>query len=116
MTKFEAGKVYRTRDGREARVYATDGGGHFPIHGAVKCVDGWAQVQWRADGGALITEPGQADDLMLPTRKVTRFLWVYRHPEQPNQFLKLVESFQWRPGSEYEVQVAAHRVEWEEPC
>jgi hypothetical protein len=27
-------KQYRTRDGREVRIYAVDGGGKYPIHGA----------------------------------------------------------------------------------
>ena len=27
MTKIEMGKQYRTRDGKEVRIYATDGGG-----------------------------------------------------------------------------------------
>ena len=33
-------KQYKTRDGREVRVYATDGAGEFPIHGAVLNDDG----------------------------------------------------------------------------
>ena len=28
-------KKYRTKDGREVRIYATDGVGHYPVHGAV---------------------------------------------------------------------------------
>jgi hypothetical protein len=35
MTKIELGKTYRTRDGREVKIYAVDGGGEFPIHGGV---------------------------------------------------------------------------------
>ena len=35
MTKFEAGKTYKTRDGREALIYCTDAPGEYPIHGRV---------------------------------------------------------------------------------
>lgn len=33
--KIEVGKLYRTRSGRKVRIYATDGGGETPIHGAI---------------------------------------------------------------------------------
>lgn len=35
VTTFEPGKEYKTRDGRKVRIYATDAGGEYPIHGAV---------------------------------------------------------------------------------
>lgn len=53
--KIEAGKFYRTRDGRKARVYAVDGGGEFPIHGAVLWPDDktkWDWCQWKEAGDA----------------------------------------------------------------
>jgi len=33
---WEVGKEYRTRDGLRARIYATDAGGAYPIHGAIE--------------------------------------------------------------------------------
>jgi len=42
-------KQYRTRDGREVRIYATDGG-MKRIHGAIKTTDGWLQNGWYSDG------------------------------------------------------------------
>ena len=42
-------KQYRTRDGREVRIYATDGG-MKAIHGAIKTTDGWLQNGWYSDG------------------------------------------------------------------
>ena len=46
-------KTYRTRDGREVRIYATDGGGYWPIHGAIQLsCSGWAQASWDNDGNA----------------------------------------------------------------
>lgn len=43
-------KQYRTRDGREVRIYATDGVGECPIHGAIKGHLGWSAALWREDG------------------------------------------------------------------
>jgi len=43
-------KQYRTRDGREVRIYATDGVGEYSIHGAIKGHLGWSAALWREDG------------------------------------------------------------------
>lgn len=47
---IELGKKYRTRDGREVRIYALDGGGDWPIHGAIKCGYLWTLTSWGAYG------------------------------------------------------------------
>lgn len=46
--EIKVGKFYKTRDGKKARIYATDG--YFPIHGAVKEELGWLSYKWDADG------------------------------------------------------------------
>ncbi len=56
--KFQAGKTYRTRDGREARVYATDGKGLCPIHGAIRFQDGWSAHEWARGGEDFRGKPG----------------------------------------------------------
>lgn len=45
-------KPYRTKDGHKVRIYATDGGGHYPIHGAiyVNNLRGWETIKWTAEG------------------------------------------------------------------
>jgi hypothetical protein len=45
-------KKYRTRDGREVRIYATDGAMPRPVHGAVKSSydSTWHSFQWHEDG------------------------------------------------------------------
>lgn len=49
---FEVGKKYKTRDGRVARIYATDCNDNFPIQGAVwiKKASEWLTCQWKYDG------------------------------------------------------------------
>jgi len=49
--KLEAGKFYRTRSGNIARVYATDGVGSYPVHGAVAESEGaWEHLAWTRCG------------------------------------------------------------------
>lgn len=73
--KFTAGETYRTRDGREARIYATDGGGEYPIHGAVPNKANWEMYCWRADGAFCMSLHGA--DLMPPKREV--WIALYRN-------------------------------------
>ena len=47
---IDKNKVYKTRDGREVRIYATDGGGKNPVHGSIKQEDGWILQVWPKSG------------------------------------------------------------------
>ena len=49
---IDINKKYRTRDGREVRIYATDGIHPHEVHGAIKSTisDGWIYYAWSADG------------------------------------------------------------------
>jgi hypothetical protein len=78
---IELGKHYKTRDGREVRIYAVDGGGRFPVHGAVKLDDGtWRQEEWtltrsyngEKDGHTL----PNALDLIEVKPRIQREVWV----------------------------------------
>jgi hypothetical protein len=75
MTKFEPGK-YRTRDGREAEVYRTDGCGAHSIIGAVKHRDGWRVCTWQLNGKT-VPNAEHNTDLMPPTPKASGFVNVY---------------------------------------
>jgi hypothetical protein len=74
-TIFKPGQEYRTRDGRRARVYASDGQGRFPIHGAyITHKGGWWAAEWTL-GGKLNGEGDPDDlDLMPPEPESQRFL------------------------------------------
>jgi hypothetical protein len=71
-------REYRTRDGRQVRIYATDGDGCFPIHGAVEKSAGsdrWTFRCWREDGSASIA--GQsANDLIEVKKRHKRTVWL----------------------------------------
>ena len=47
---IDINKKYQTRDGREVRIYATDGGGRNPVHGSIKEEDGWIFQVWPKNG------------------------------------------------------------------
>lgn len=55
--KIEVGKRYRTFSGKEVRVYATDGEGDFPVHGALLERIGWEVQTWTIQGCYLYGDP-----------------------------------------------------------
>lgn len=72
-------RVYKTRDGREVRIYATDGGGDYPVHGASKDSDGWEFRTWTQDGKFQQHEGGVSDLIEVKPRiKRTVWLCVYK--------------------------------------
>jgi hypothetical protein len=81
MDKISKDKQYTTRDGREVRIYATDGGGTYPIHGAIERREGWVSASWGSTG--YVVSPGREmlDDLIevKPRKKIERWVMVERH-------------------------------------
>ena len=69
----------QTRDGREVRIYATDGGGDFPIHGAAREYSGWCECSWCQNGRYFVDGDLSADDIIpIPKGPVVEFcrIWV----------------------------------------
>lgn len=80
MTTISKDKTYRTRDGREVRIYATDGGGDETVHGAVnKPGQGWAAYSWSEDGYFWDDGEECRDDLIevKPRFRIERWVNVY---------------------------------------
>ena len=77
---IDINKKYRTRDGREVRIYATDGAGIRPVHGAIKTDEGWVREDWCSDGG-FGGNMRFSDDLIevRPRHKRTVWLSVFHH-------------------------------------
>ena len=89
-------KKYRTRDGREVRIYATDGGGRNPVHGSIKEEDGWIFQVWPKSGRYF--EDDDEDyriDLIevRPRHKQTVWLTVWS-----NNYIKASNKPEWRNG------------------
>lgn len=70
-------KPVQTRDGRQVRIYATDGAEPYCIHGATECNGKWCSTSWQRDGS--FTHSGKVDntDLVNVSRKVTLWLNIY---------------------------------------
>jgi hypothetical protein len=77
---IDRNKQYRTRDGREVRIYAVDGRGMWPIHGAIKVDGGWAACTWFDDGRAA-GDRDAALDLIEVKPRIQREVWVNVYPE-----------------------------------
>lgn len=71
---IDKNKTYRTRNGREVRVYATDHSGGYCVLGAYKGGDdGWWTHSWLKDG----IDPSDNDfDLIEVTPRIKRTVWV----------------------------------------
>lgn len=68
-------KQYRTRDGREVRIYAVDGGGYKEVHGAYRDAIGWVLAYWYDDGKSVRTVDGPYDLIEVKPR-IRREYWV----------------------------------------
>ena len=77
---IDINKTYRTMDGREVRIYATDGVGDYPIHGAMLCDKGWHGEYWTAQGE---TYSGRSHlhDLVEVKPRIQRELWINVYPD-----------------------------------
>jgi hypothetical protein len=75
---IDPNKKYRTRDGREVRIYAVDGSGSVPVHGAIKNTYGWEPYQWIKDGRSYLKNG--PEDLIEVKPRIQREVWVNVYP------------------------------------
>jgi len=68
-------KKYRTRDGKDVRVYAVDGAGPYPVHGAIFGDGQWEVSSW-AKGGEGVSGSQGPDDLFAVREKLTVSGWL----------------------------------------
>jgi len=69
----------QTRDGTPVRIYATDGKGRYPIHGAMLLPDGWELATW-AEEGRYVRSSVSHHDLDLTDWR-DEIPWDYLVPE-----------------------------------
>jgi hypothetical protein len=80
-------KTYRTRDGREVRIYATDGGGDYPVHGAMLGHDGWQQFMWRANGKSYFDDfDDRPTDIAEVKPRIKRTVWINVYEDDCDAF------------------------------
>lgn len=74
---IEMDKKYRTRDGREVRIYAVDGFGQWPVHGAVSNKGHWISESWTKDGWSFAANDQRVSDLIEVKPEVTDRYYLY---------------------------------------
>jgi hypothetical protein len=79
---IELGKKYKTRDGREVRIYAVDGNVDRPVHGAVLNTEGWQPMVWCRDGRWSSCAGELSPDLVEVKPRIQREVWVNVYPSQ----------------------------------
>jgi len=77
---IDINKQYRTRDGREVRIYATDGHPSEPVHGAFQDYScAWNSSIWNHDGTNIY---GKRDaDLIEVKPRIKQKMWVNVYPD-----------------------------------
>lgn len=76
---IDKNKEYKTRDGREVRIYATDCGEGFPIHGAIRYEKGWSSETWTAEGRYGVSQTMQDLDLIEVKKTETIYIHVVKY-------------------------------------
>jgi hypothetical protein len=77
---IDKNKQYKTRDGREVRIYATDGGGPHPVHGAWRNKgEEWRCLSWTILGGINLDSKPSVLDLIevKPRMKIERWVLIW---------------------------------------
>jgi hypothetical protein len=65
IPKIRAGREYKTKGGQTVRIYATDAGGYYPIHGARRCsIEIWEACTWDRLGNYLSGSSADRHDLV----------------------------------------------------
>jgi hypothetical protein len=89
-------KTYRTRDGREVRIYATDAGTSArPIHGAVRSGTFWSIHCWWGDGSAG-TEASDLDLIEVKPR-IKRTVWLHIYRDTTVASDTTIQRRTWKP-------------------
>jgi len=104
-------KTYRTRDGREVRIYATDGSHPFVIHGAYRVGTNWISCVWLRDG---FHEFISNVDLIEVKPRIKRTVWLNLFPNHTEIFPTEEIAKHWAAmpsGFEHEQPISCVKVE-----
>jgi hypothetical protein len=74
-------KTYTTLRGMPVRIYATDAGGLFPVHGAIFNDGMWNGMKWTEEGKTHFTTTScmvnTVDDLAEVKPRIKRTVWLH---------------------------------------
>lgn len=74
---FTKPETLQTRCGSQVRIYAIDGEGKFPIHGAFFDGAVWRLANWTTNGGYFLDASNDYRDLLPKPARVTGWMNVY---------------------------------------
>jgi hypothetical protein len=77
--EIDINKQYRTKNGREVRIYATDGGGTYSVHGAILKNGSWGSTRWNKYG-VDIYGSHDGDNLVEVKPRIKRTYWANIYP------------------------------------
>ena len=72
---IDMSKKYRTRDGREVRIYAVDGAKDYPVHGAFLSEEEWLIDSWAESGQRF----GEGDHVPGDLVEVKAEVWIWQY-------------------------------------
>ena len=106
---IDINKQYRTRDGREVRIYATDGA-RGKVHGAILTNEGWEHRTWNGSGVIVLCQEHDYDLIEVrPRHKRTVWLIVWS-----SNYIQVMNTPEWQistSGRSGEVPYACVKIE-----
>ena len=99
-------KQYRTKTGFAVRIYATDGGGTYSVHGAILKNGEWGFFRWNKYG-VDIYGSHDGDNLVEVKPRIKRTMWVNVYPESVS--LKIM-SVSWPSKERADNQAMSNRI------
>jgi len=72
----EMGKQYKTRSGSEVRLYATNCGGVYTVHGAFRSGESWIVGSWLSNGEWYRGSVHELDLIEVKPRRIQREVWL----------------------------------------
>ena len=107
---IDINKQYRTRDGREVRIYATDGGHGKIIHGAIKNGPYWEAFSWQSNGMVSCYDQN-VEDLVKVRPRHKRAVWLI---VWSSNYIQVMNTPEWQistSGRSGEVPYACVKIE-----
>lgn len=94
LAPLEVGKYYQTRSGDKVRIYTLDGGGEYPIHGAIfdKQKGTWRQRSFTSTGRSTWMQEGVVDEWPEKpefdwSKAAAWHNWLFWHPDKKGWYV-----------------------------
>ena len=108
--KWKIGKIYKTRDGSDAIIYAIHPNQKYAVHGAIYEDDEWDAETWQLNGQYHLANTNSYSDLM-PPEPTTNEGWVNVYG---NRRGSLYPTREFADAVTRADRIACIRVEWRE--